>query len=653
MNLTRRECFALTSTAVMAGLGLPELALADDATPAEGAELPTNANDELEFSFTPEDADLSTDGHDDGGIAMYAASGASGVVELWGQTRYETSREEAFYSYPSNKRVIVASGGDFPDSLAGSSLAGVLDCPIVMTSSGELSSTALEAINRLGATEFYILGGTTAVSAAVEAALSARGVVRRLAGPTRFETQLAIYRYGKDNGLWRGNYAIVASGMNFPDALSASPLAFALTAPIFFVNGEGELPQAELDALKELSPREVLVLGGTAVVSDGAFAAINGVVARGGSVVRLWGQTRYETSAAIARYAVENCGFTWDGLAFTSGIAPFDALGGGVVQGKEKSVLLLADEGSMGNAGIRSNDAVVNTVKFFGGEAVFTATTRAEACKSLGMTYTGRFVPYTSYKRYNLSLERMLQLQAARGDHSYAEYQEHVDPNLYDCRDNSFFAFAVLDNGYSGLTAKQIDTYIANNCTYWEGQYGWRSTFRGMGQAFINASRQSGLNEAYLLAHAKLESAWGCSYFAHGWSPEEDGQYEAKGRVFKYYKGTTYYNFFGIGAYDNNPSTGAHIMSIKEGWTTPEKTIIGSAKWLSDNYVRRRYKQNTPYLQRFDCAGCEAYGSAWHEYCTGLTEFQYIGFAMYWMYHDNGIDPFGGVVQFEVPVYAG
>lgn len=653
MNLTRRECLALTSTAVMAGLGLPELALADDVQPGEGDLLPANANEGFEFSFTPEEADLSADGHEDYGIAMYAASGTSNVVELWGQTRYETSREEALYSYSSNRRVIVASGGDFPDSLAGSSLAGGLNCPIVMTSSGELSSTALEAINRLGATEFYILGGTTAVSSAVESELSARGSVRRLAGPTRFETQLAIYEYGRENGLWPGEYAIVASGMNFPDALSASPLAFALKAPFFFVNDGGKLPQAELDALKAFSPKKVLVLGGSAVVSDTAVAAVNQTVSKGGSVVRLWGQTRYETSAAIAKYAVENCGFTWDGLAFTSGNAPFDALGGGVVQGKEKSVLLLADENSMGNVSVRPTNAVVNTVKFFGGEAVFTATTRADTCKSLGMTYTGRFIPYTSYKRYNLSLERMLQLQAARGDHSYAEYQEYVDPNLYDWRDNSFFAFAVLDNGYSGLTAKQIDDYVAANCTYWEGQYGWRSTFRGMGQAFINAARQSGLNEAYLLAHAKLESAWGCSNFAHGWMPDEDGQYEVNGRVFKYYKGTTYYNFFGIGAYDSNPSTGAHIMSIKEGWTTPEKTIIGSAQWLSDNYVRRGYKQNTPYLQRFDCAGCEAYGSAWHEYCTGLTEFQSIGYAMYWMYYDNGIDPFGGVVQFEVPVYAG
>lgn len=652
MNFTRRECFAIASSAVVAGLGLPQLALAEQSDGSDAEALPLNANDDLEFSFTPDDADLSVDSQDYG-IATLAATPSTKVVELWGQTRYETSREEALYSYSSNRRVVVASGEDFPDSLAGSSLAGGLDCPIVMTSSGSLSSVASEAIDRLGATEFYLLGGTAAVSQAAESSLASRGTVHRIAGPTRFETQLAVYKYGKDNGLWAGDYAIVASGMNFPDALSASPLAFALKAPLFFVNGNGDLSSEELAALKAFSPKKILVLGGTAVVSDGAFSAAKDALASGGSIVRLWGQTRYETSAAIARYAVENCGFTWDGVAFASGNAPYDALGGGVVQGKTKSVLLLADEGSMGNVNACPSNAQIGIIKFFGGEAVFTATTRAEACKSLGATYTGRFVPYTTYKRYNLTLEHMLQLQAARGDHSYSEYKDYVDPSDYDWRDNSFFAFAVLDNGYSGLTAKQIDDYVAANCTYWEGQYGWKSTFRGMGQAFINAAKQSGLNEAYLLAHAKLESAWGCSYFAHGWSPEEDGQYEVRGQVFKYYKGTTYYNFFGIGAYDNNPSTGAHIMSIKEGWTTPEKAIIGSAKWLSDNYVRRRYKQNTPYLQRFDCAGCEAYNDAWHEYCTGLTEFQYIGYAMYWMYHDNGIDPFGGVVQFEVPVYAG
>ena len=652
LNITRRQCLALAPSAILAGLSLPTLSLAKEAVSSESQEMPVNVNDDGEYSFAPEDADLEPEVGDGGEVALYASAG-QGVTELWGATRYETSREEALYAFSSSKRLVVASGEDFPDSLAGSSLAGALGCPIILTSSGGLSSTASEAISRLGSREFYILGGTSAVSAAVEGALKGKGSVKRLSGPTRFETQLAIYQYGHDAGLWSSDYAIVASGMNFPDALSASPLAFALKIPFFFVNGDGNLSDTEKAALKGHGPKTVLVVGGTDVVSNATLDYAGSVAkTRGGSSVRLSGPTRYETSAEIARYAVGKLGFSWDGAAFASGQAPYDALSGSVIQGKEKSVLLLANEGATGNASV-PNASSVNSAKFLGGDAILGATTRAKICKTLGITYTGSFTPYTTYKRYNLSLERMLQLQAARGDHSYSEYSEYVDPSNYEWRTMNYLVFTLLDQGYSGLTAKQLDDYIADACTYWEGQYGWKSTFRGMGQAFINAAKAAGLNEAYLLAHAKIESAWGCSNFAHGWTPDADGQYEVKGKVFKYYKGTTYYNFFGIGAYDNNPSTGAHIMSIKEGWTTPEKTIIGSAQWLSDNYVHRRYKQNTPYLQRFDCAGSEAEDDAWHEYCTGLTEFQYIAYAMYWMYHDNGIDPFDGILQFEVPVYAG
>ena len=618
-TFTRRQCLTLASSAILAGLSLPNTALATDALQDNSSDsLPENTNSEREYSFTPEDADLEPEMGDDNGIATFAAA-QNAVVELWGATRYETSREEAIYCSSSSKRLIIASGSDFPDSLAGSSLAGVLGCPIVLTAGDSLSSTTRETINRLGAKEFYVLGGTSAISSAVSDELAGMGTVQRLSGPTRFETQLAVFEYGCKSSLWSNDYAILASGANFPDALSASPLAYALKAPFFFVDGDGNISDDELSALKRHAPKTILVVGGTDVISETAFAQANKVASSlGGVAVRLSGQTRYETSAAIARYAVKNLGFSWNGLAFASGQSPYDALCGSVIQGREKSVLLLADEWMLDNASV-TDDSGVDSVKFFGGDAVLSATARAKICKALGVTYSGSFVPYTTYKRYNLSLEHMLQLQAARGDHSYSEYQQYVDPAQYEWRSMSYLVFALLDQGYTGLTARQLDDYIADACTYWEGVYGWKSTFRGMGQAFIDAAKASGLNEAYLLAHAKIESAWGCSNFAHGWSPDHDGQYEVKGRVFKYYNGTTYYNFLGIGAYDNNPSDGAHIMSIKEGWTTPEKTIMGSAMWLSDNYVRRRYRQNTPYLQRFDCAGSEVEDDAWHEYCTGLT----------------------------------
>lgn len=55
-----------------------------------------------------------------------------------------------------------------------------------------------------------------------------------------------------------------------------------------------------------------------------------------GQVKRLGGSDRYSTSRVINDYAVANLGFTWDGAALTSGRAPFDALGGGAVQGSKR-----------------------------------------------------------------------------------------------------------------------------------------------------------------------------------------------------------------------------------------------------------------------------------------------------------------------------
>ena len=658
MQFTRRQYLALSSSVVLAGLSLSTPALADDAPVSDASEgLPLNADPDGIYTFLPDDCEdaAAQELSGDAGVATFSADTVSPkIVELWGQTRYETSQKEALCAYASCGRAIVASGIDFPDSLCGAALAGGLDCPVVLTEADRLSSSAKQTLDSLGAKEIYVLGGKSAIADSVYSALAQRGSVRRLSGATRYETQQAVYDFGKSKGLWSSDVAIVASGANFPDALSVSPVAFALKAPIFFVNESGELPSAQLASLRELAPKTILVVGGPAVVSDSVVSAAKQITsAKGGSAVRLYGQTRYETSLAVARHAVENLGFSWDGLAFASGKLAFDALGGAVVQGKAKSVLLLVDDGSVGSASGVPQGAIKSQLKFLGGGAVLSGTTRAQCCAAVGVTYTGSMIPYTSYRNYNISLDHMVKLQAARGDHSYNEYYDHVDPSSYQWRQKNYLMFALLDEGHSGLTASQLDSYIASCCGGWESSYGWNSTFRGMGQAFVNAAKQAGVNEAYLLAHAALESAWGCSYFAHGWSPDSDGQYVVKGKVFKYYKGTTYYNFFGIGAYDSNPSTGAHIMSIKEGWTTPEATIIGSAKWLSSNYIRRRYKQNTLYLERFDCAGSEAENDAWHEYCTSLTEMENIAITMYYMYEDSGIDPFNGALHFEVPVYVG
>lgn len=57
------------------------------------------------------------------------------------------------------------------------------------------------------------------------------------------------------------------------------------------------------------------------------------------------------------------------------------------------------------------------------------------------------------------------------------------------------------------------------------------------------------------------------------------------------------YNYFGIGAYDNNPNN-AIAFAKNRGWTTPAKAIIGGAKFVRQDYINKG--QNTLYRMRWN-----------------------------------------------------
>lgn len=127
------------------------------------------------------------------------------------------------------------------------------------------------------------------------------------------------------------------------------------------------------------------------------------------------------------------------------------------------------------------------------------------------------------------------------------------------------------------ITADEMNEII----NYWETER-WVSTpFSGKGQVFIDAAKESGLDPVYLLAHAALESGWGNSYY-----------------------GSVYHNYFGIGAYDNNPDN-----AINYGNDGVAAGIIEGAKWIARNYYENG--QTSLYSMR--------YNGGSHEYCTSTT----------------------------------
>jgi hypothetical protein len=89
--------------------------------------------------------------------------------------------------------------------------------------------------------------------------------------------------------------------------LGAGPAAALGIGPILLVN-QNSVPQATLDELDRLEPSEIFIVGGTAVISDGVKATLQGL-GFGPTVTRLAGANRFETAAAVSGAIFPHAGF--------------------------------------------------------------------------------------------------------------------------------------------------------------------------------------------------------------------------------------------------------------------------------------------------------------------------------------------------------
>ncbi len=214
--------------------------------------------------------------------------------------------------------VLLASGEDSSggiDALAASFLAGHLSAPLLLTSRGSLpaaTETALRGLlPQLPAPVVHVMGGTAVVTPAVQAAVEALGArVVRVAGDDRYATAAAAARLGAASirsyslvadasGARARRTAVVASGTNPADALSAGPLACAAGVPLLLTPREA-LPAATRDALRDLSIGQVVTLGGPSAISTAVLDALD---ALGLPVLPVRGTDRFDTSAVLLSLA--------------------------------------------------------------------------------------------------------------------------------------------------------------------------------------------------------------------------------------------------------------------------------------------------------------------------------------------------------------
>lgn len=119
----------------------------------------------------------------------------------------------------------------------------------------------------------------------------------RAAGETRYATMAALL----PKAPWKAERTVVlASGSNYPDALAAASLAGAYDAPIVLTE-PNSLSVDAADMIEQLSPNVIYVVGGEAAVSKSAVDTAAYYAADGCKVFRIAGDTRLETSLAIAK----------------------------------------------------------------------------------------------------------------------------------------------------------------------------------------------------------------------------------------------------------------------------------------------------------------------------------------------------------------
>ena len=216
---------------------------------------------------------------------------ASGSQRLAGNTRYATAIEAAdelktLLGVDKFSSIIVSSGENFADALAGSYLASVKDAPILLVKSSTIK-TVKEYIksNLIPGGTVYLLGGVSAVPAAMESGLDSF-TVKRLGGATRYDTNLMILQ---EAGVTDED-VIVCTGKNFADSLSAS----ATGLPILLV--KDGLTSAQKEFLDCTSGRKIIIGGENAVSKR-----VETQLASYGEVSRLAGGTRYDTSVLVAK----------------------------------------------------------------------------------------------------------------------------------------------------------------------------------------------------------------------------------------------------------------------------------------------------------------------------------------------------------------
>lgn len=217
--------------------------------------------------------------------ASVSSANVENVSRIAGEDRIATSIEISKKMFNESDNGVLASGFNFADALSAGQLAAALNAPLIL-SKDQLDSRTSDEIAKLKPKNMYIVGGENALSSNIEE--SVKSVVNdinieRLKGNDRYETSVKVMEKTKE--FVDAEYLLIASGKNFPDALSATSFMADHKALMVLSDGNS-YPKSNL---KEI-----------------AIGGVNQLPLNGFTGERIAGNDRYQTALAIAKRSFES-----------------------------------------------------------------------------------------------------------------------------------------------------------------------------------------------------------------------------------------------------------------------------------------------------------------------------------------------------------
>lgn len=258
--------------------------------------------------------------------------GGPTVSRISGTDRFDVAAGVAEQTHPMGaSTVFIASGGNYPDALSAAPAANHSGGALLLVTADAIPGRTQDALNRLAPSKVVIVGGPNTISESVASSLRSMlpgATVSRIGGADRF----AVSRAVATTVFGTAAQAIVATGANYPDALSSGGAAAIVDEPVVLVNGGLAAADAEtVSLLGTLGTTTLVISGGPNSVSTGVEASLRTIA----TVTRVGGTDRFEASVNInkASFTTATTAYLATGLNYP------DALVGGVIAGKNRGPL--------------------------------------------------------------------------------------------------------------------------------------------------------------------------------------------------------------------------------------------------------------------------------------------------------------------------